>query len=107
MLYRIFYSANEERRKIAEQNLEKFGSASIPTGTIDCYFIDLNIAQEIALELTEAHFEDGIDYEVVSVEKLNEQDVDKHLIIRSIEDYDRFCNRKHKQSKSIENNLSL
>lgn len=55
MLYRIFYSANKKIRKIAEQNLEKCGSASIPMETIDCYFVDLDIAQEIALELTEAH----------------------------------------------------
>lgn len=107
MLYRICYSANKERRKIAEQNLEKFGSASIPMGTIDCYFVDFDIAQEIAIELTEAHIEDGIDYEVITIENLEEQDVDKHLIIRSSEGYDKFCDRKFKQPTEKANKLSL
>ena len=51
MLYRIFYSANKERRKTEEQRLEKFGSAVIPIGTIGCYFVDFDIAEEIAEEL--------------------------------------------------------
>ena len=107
MLYRIFYSANKERRKIAEQKLEKFGSASIPMGIIGCYFIDLDIAQEIALELTDAHFEDGIDYEVIPLENLKEQDVNKNFIIRSSEEYHKFCNRKFKQRTEKENKLGL
>lgn len=107
MLYRICYSANKERRKIAEQKLEKFGSASIPMGTIGCYFVDLAIAQEIALELTDAHFEEGIDYEVITIQNISAQDVDKNLIIRSSEDYDKFCNRKYKQLTEKGNKLGL
>ena len=107
MLYGICYSANKERRKIAEQKLEKFGSVSIPMGIIGCYFIDLDIAEEIALELTDAHFEDGIDYEVIPLENLKEQDVNKNLIIRSSEEYHKFCNRKYKKSTARENNISL
>ena len=107
MLYRIFYSANKERRKTEEQRLEKFGSAVIPIGTIGCYFVDFDVAEEIAEELNEAHKEDGVEYEVIIAKKLTENDVDKELLIYTFDDYDKFCERKYNHLKETENKLSL
>ena len=106
MLYRIFYSANKERRKTEEQRLEKFSSAVIPIGTIGCYFVDFDIAEEIAEELTEAHKEDGVEYKVIA-KKLTENDVDKKLLIYTFDDYDKFCNIKYKEPTEKNNVKSM
>jgi len=94
MLYEIRYCGNEERRKQAKEWLKKTGSANIPCGVIDVYFISLDVAKEVASALNEAHLDDYIEYNVYALETINEEDVDKRLIMRSHEDYTKFMARK-------------
>ena len=101
-MYRIYYSANKERFKKEMNRLEKCGSAVVPMGTIGCYFVDLSVADEIVKCLNLAHEDDGIIYEVRELSNIREQDVDKHLIIRSVEAYDKFCNRKIRKNNGLE-----
>lgn len=97
MLYTIHYFANKERRRKATEWLKKSGSASVPFGTLEVYFLDKTIAQELADNLTEVHLEEGLEYSVVALEKLKETDVSKKLIMHSTEDYSKFMDRKYKR----------
>ena len=94
MLYEIRYFGNKERCKQANEWLKKTGSASIPCGVIEVYFVDFDVAQEVANALNEAHLDDNIEYSLYELKKLNEADVDKKLIMRSREDYRKFMDRK-------------
>lgn len=106
MLYEIRYCGNEERRKQAIEWLNKTGSANFPWGKIEVYFVDINVAQEVADALNEAHLDDNIEYTVYEIEKLNETDVNKKLIMRSHEDYTKFMDRKYSK-RNRERELGL
>lgn len=95
MLYEIRYCGNAERRKQALGWLQKTGSANFPFGRIEVYFVEYNIAQKVADCLNEAHLDDNIEYSVYEIEKLNEKNVNKKLIMRSHEDYTKFMDWKY------------
>ena len=95
MLYEIRYCGNEKRRKQANEWLKKTGSANFPWGKIEVYFVDVNVAQEVADALNEAHLDDNIEYTVYELTKLNENSVNKKLIMRSREDYRKVMDRKY------------
>ena len=95
MLYEIRYCGNEKRRKQAYEWLQKTGSANFPWGRIEVYFLDFDVAQEVADALNEAHLDDNIEYTVYELEKLNENDVSKKLIMHSREDYTKFMDKKY------------
>ena len=94
MLYRISYFGNKERCKQANEWLKKSGSANVPCGVIDVYFVNLDVAKEVADSLNEAHLDDNIEYNVYELKRLNEEDVNEKLIMRSREDYTKFMDRK-------------
>ena len=69
MLYMIEYCGNEERRKQAREWLKKTGSANFPFGRLEVYFLDFDVAQEVADALNEAHLDDNIEYTVYELNK--------------------------------------
>ena len=96
MLYRILYSGNKGCRDNAQERLDRFGSAILPMGTVGCYFESLQVAEQVALELTKAHIKDGIEYEVIET-RADKKDVDQNLLVKTMEDYDNYCNGKTQQ----------
>ena len=106
MLYEIRYCGNEKRRQQANEWLKNTGSANFPFGRLEVYFVDVNVAQEVADALNEAHLDDNIEYSLYALTKLNETDVDKKLIMRSREDYTKFMDRKYSK-RNRERELGL
>ena len=94
MLYMIQYCGNEERRKQAREWLKKAGSANFPFGRLEVYFVDIDVAQEVIDALNKAHLDDNIEYSLYELKNLNENSVNKKLIMRSRQDYRKFMDRK-------------
>ena len=106
MLYEIRYCGNEKRRQQAREWLKNTGSANFPFGRLEVYFVDVNVAQEVADALNEAHLDDNIEYTVYELKNSNENNVNKKLIMRSREDYTKFMDRKYSK-RNRERELGL
>lgn len=82
-IYKVRYTASEERLAKSREWFKKTGQCSIPFGELDFYFTNGNLAKEVAKNMTDS----DLVYEAYITKIKNTKKLDQDLVVATKEEY--------------------